>query len=79
MKRIILIVCALIPLAGCASYQGGTTEKQQEFSTQSNVGQSNPEPMSSPSFRPGMNSEDPRDPLFPTRPQPDQVPIQSPP
>jgi hypothetical protein len=77
MKRIFLLVGSVIALAGCASNQGGTTEKQQEFSAQSEAGQ--PGLMSSPSFRPGMNREDPRDAQFPTRPQPDQVPPQSPP
>jgi hypothetical protein len=79
MKRIILTVCVIVPLAGCASHRemGGTTEKQQEFSTQSDEGQ--PGLMSSPSFRPGINREDPRDSQFTTRPQPEQVPNQSPP
>ena len=79
MKTLILIVCAVVPLAGCASYQGGSTEKQQEFGTGSDVGEAYPEPRSSPSFRPGMNPEDVRDPHFITRPQPDQVPNQTPP
>ena len=71
MKRLILIVCAVITLAGCASYRGGTA--QEEYGTQKG-GQVYPEPMASPTFRPGMNPQDLRDSQFPTRPQPNQTP-----
>ena len=77
MKCFALLVCAALPLVGCASYRGGTSEKEEEYSTQSDLGEVRPAPMASPSFRPGINPEDVRDPHFPTRPQPDQVPSQT--
>src|SRR5262249_49628273 len=44
-------------LSGCASYQGGTADDYMA-------------PRSSPTFRPGMNPNDPRDPTGLTRPLP---------
>jgi hypothetical protein len=78
MKPLILLVCAVIPVAGCASNKGGTAEEPPQYGPQSSVGEANPEPMSSPTFRPGLNPEDPRDSQFMTRPQPNQAPPQTP-
>ncbi len=67
MRRMLLLVCAVLPLAGCASYQGGTSEPPN---TISDAGEGNPAPANSPSFRPGLNREDPRSSQFINRPQP---------
>jgi hypothetical protein len=64
-KRMILIMCAALPLAGCASHQGATEEQPSALT---GGAQSNPQPAGSPTFRPGMNPNDPRDPHFTTRP-----------
>ena len=44
-----------------------------EYSTGTYVGEGQPEPSASPTFRPGMNPEDPRDPHFTTRPEATQT------
>ena len=66
MKPIgILLAILLITLfAGCASNRGGSAD---QFDTTAST-----EPAASPSFRPGMNSEDPRDAQFGNRPEPGQ-------
>ena len=71
IRSILLLASLALPLFGCASYQGGTGE---EYNTSMDRGQSYPEPAGSPTFRPGMNPEDPRDPHFTNRPLPQQVP-----
>ncbi len=74
MKRyMLLLALAVLPLAGCSSYSntGGASE---QYGVGSAAGQSNPQPSASPTFRPGMNPEDPRDSHFITRPQPFQQP-----
>ncbi|HTL59946.1 MAG TPA: hypothetical protein VL361_30015 [Candidatus Limnocylindrales bacterium] len=76
MKLTILLVLAVLVLAGCRSSQGGTSEKQYEYGTQTDTGQVDPQ--AGTSFRPGINREDVRDPQFFTRPQPTQVPSQTP-
>lgn len=76
-KRYILMAAFVLPLAGCASrdYQGGTYD---DTVFQTSGGVSNADPAGSPTFRPGMHSEDPRDPHFTTRPQSVSPPITSP-
>jgi hypothetical protein len=70
-KQMILIICAALPLAGCATYEGGTAEETGTAGTLgSGAGEAHPEPAASPTFRPGMNPSDPRDPHFTIRPQP---------
>lgn len=61
MKHMLLIGVLALPLAGCASYQGGADES---YSTSTGRAESQPEPAASPTFRPGMNRNDPRDPQF---------------
>lgn len=70
LKYIFLIGSAVLPLAGCASHQGGTSDEYQT-DTYAPV---NPVPMASPTFRPGMNPDDPRDPHFTNRPIPNSSP-----
>ncbi len=69
IKRYIWIAALALPLAGCATYQGGTPD---EYTTSSGFGQAEayPAPAGSPTFRPGMNKSDPRDAHFTTQPQP---------
>ena len=78
MKTMILLVLGLLASTSCRSYRGGTLEKEYEYGTQGDAGQVNPMPQAGPSFRPGINREDVRDPQFFTRPQPTQVPPQTP-
>jgi len=61
MKQLILVGLMLIPIAGCASHQGGGEEY---YYTSTGGAESRPEPAASPSFRPGMNPSDPCDPHF---------------
>ena len=63
MKQLILVALLALPVAGCASYQGGSAES---YSTGTGAAESRPEPAASPTFRPGMNPNDPRDPHFVT-------------
>ena len=74
----ILGVGAFLGLAGCASHQGGAGAPL-EYGTNGDVGEGTPIPIASPTFRPGMNPEDPRDPHFTTRPQPSESPPLTPP
>ncbi len=67
MKRLILIACVALPLAGCSTYQGGTPEQANVVN---GAGEGSPAPANSPSFRPGLNREDPRSSQFINRPQP---------
>ena len=63
MKHLILLILLVVPLAGCASYHGSADEA---YTTGTDGAESPPEPATSPSFRPGMNPRDPRDPHFVT-------------
>jgi hypothetical protein len=58
MKAIALVLtaCAAMVLSGCATNQGAASD---QYDTTSGTGRSNP---ASPTFRPGMNSDDIRDP-----------------
>ena len=73
IRGLFLAVSSLALLAGCStpSYQGGTTT---QFNSITNSAQANPEPVGSPTFRPGLNPQDPRSAQFETRPQPAQPP-----
>lgn len=76
-RNLILILGAALPLAGCATNQGGTAEETataEQFTPLPDAGESHPAPAASPTFRPGMNPYDPRDSQFLTRPQPRQSP-----
>ena len=70
LQSLLLITGAILPLAGCASHQGGTYD---EYQTDTRVSV-NPGPIASPSMRPGMNPDDPRDPHFRNRPIPGSTP-----
>ncbi len=76
-KLALLMGGLALALSGCASYQGGTSDEYNATSGNS-VGEVYPEPAGSPTFRPGMNPEDPRDPHFTTRPQPQASPSTTP-
>jgi hypothetical protein len=78
LKNVLLIMGAALALAGCASYQGGTAE---DFNTTTGYSEQEvpiTEPTPSPTFRPGMNPEDPRDPHYTIRPQPKLSPPTTP-
>ncbi len=70
-----LIALAALPLVGCSSSRtenaGGTSDP---YGIGTSTAEGNPQPSASPTFRPGMNPQDPRDPHFITRPQPFQQP-----
>lgn len=70
---LVLAMSTAILLAGCSStsYQGGTAE---QFNVTTNSAEAYPEPAASPTFRPGMNPQDPRDSQFETRPRPAEPP-----
>lgn len=67
--RSILGLLLIVAATGCATYQGGTAD---EYNTETGAAVSGP--VASPSMRPGMNPNDPRDSHFTTRPQPDVSP-----
>ena len=73
MKQLVLIALFLLPFAGCATHQGGAEES---YTTSTGGAQSYPEPSASPTFRPGMNPNDPRDPHFV---EPSTPPVEPPP
>ncbi len=73
MAQGFFILVTALSLAGCSSYQGGAGE-QTNTMTGGAAGEGNPQPANSPTFRPGMNPEDPRDSHFTIRPQPNQPP-----
>lgn len=54
-------------VAGCSTNQGGTSSNDNDLLGGNEVF---PGPRASPTQRPGMNPEDPRDPQYITRPQP---------
>jgi hypothetical protein len=64
MKAIALLltVSAALALSGCATNQGAASE---QYDTTYGTGRGNP---ASPTFRPGMNPDDIRDPTSMTRP-----------
>jgi len=66
MKQLMVALCAALGLAGCATYQGGTGD---EYTTTRATGMSSG-PVASPTFRPGMNPKDIRDPNALTTPSP---------
>jgi hypothetical protein len=75
-RRLMFILSLGMPLAGCSTYKGGTTD---DYST--GIGSTErtpipPVPTATPSFRPGMNREDPRDQFFK---QSDPDPVTPPP
>jgi hypothetical protein len=72
IKTFSLIGLLLLPLAGCATreYQGGGYDTY-DTGTEIDV---SPGPTASPTFRPGMTPNDPRDPHFTTHPEPMQSP-----
>jgi len=63
-KRLLMIGGAMLLLCGCRSYRGGTTDT---YETTYGTGTRSVAP-SSETVRPGMNSEDIRDPSSITRP-----------
>jgi hypothetical protein len=64
----ILIISTLAcVVVGCSTNRGGTA---QGYDSTYDDYQWTPRPAASPSQRPGMNPEDPRDPQFLTRPDP---------
>jgi hypothetical protein len=68
-KRLLLILSMGMPLAGCSTYKGGTMD---DYSTGTAASEAHPVPTATPSFRPGMNPDDPRDQFFKPR-DPDTV------
>jgi hypothetical protein len=75
-KMAIVIGCACLALVGCRTYTGGAGD---DYSTIYQTGVSS-WPKSSPSFRPGMDPYDLRDPNALTRPQaPGPPPLAQPP
>jgi predicted small secreted protein len=74
MSRLIPLMLAItgFVLAGCASYEGGARDDYNAGYGSS----ASPGPMGSPTFRPGMNPRDPRDPnaLIQTLPPPASTP-----
>ncbi len=77
VKLMLTTASLALLLSGCASYQGGTSD-EYDTSSGNSAGEANPAPAASPTFRPGMNPEDPRDPHFTTRPQPQASPSTTP-
>ncbi len=78
-KLFLLASALVLGLTGCASYQGGTTDPYDTAgSGATSLDQSNPEPAGSPTFRPGLNPNDPRDSHFSTRPDPQASPSTTP-
>ena len=73
MKKIkmFLLAGSLFALAACSTDRGGATD---EYSTGTGADTYNPAPAASPTFRPGMNPEDPRDAQFPQHSDPNQPP-----
>ncbi len=71
-------VClTLVGITGCAKSMSEGAAGTEQNAALTGSGESQPAPMASPTFRPGMNSRDPRDPLFNARnPQPLEYPPQ---
>ena len=66
MKRLVVITCAALALAGCSTPRGGTGE---EMNTSYGEEGAHPEPVNSPNMHPGLNPQDIRDPIGLTVPQ----------
>ena len=68
MKRLTTILGLTISVvgltAGCSSDRGGAVD---QYSSSVNGAEAYPQPAGSPSQRPGMNPQDPRDPQFGSR------------
>jgi len=75
LNCLILIVTAALPLAGCSTHRGGTGQAPVEYNTGGDLGESYPTPRASPTFRPGLNPQDPRDAHFATRPEESSSPM----
>ncbi len=69
-QHAILILLPAMVLAGCSSYRGGSSDDEQYSGTYGYGAGAYPEPAGSPTFRPGMNPQDIRDPNALTRPEP---------
>jgi hypothetical protein len=69
IKRVLMVGALSLPLAGCATYQGSPPE---DYSIDTGYGRAEPypSPAASPTFRPGMNQQDPRDAHFTIQPTP---------
>jgi len=74
VRSLILAAVTALPLAGCATHEGGTAQDRLEYGTYRDAGQGNPAPIASPTFNSGMNPDDPRDSHFSSRPRPTQTP-----
>lgn len=70
IKCIMLILCAVAPLAGCTTYQGAQGGTAEQPNVITGAGEGYPKPIASPSFQPGMNPRDPRDAHFTQRVEP---------
>lgn len=69
IRYVAALACAGLTVAGCASNRGGTYESSDSaYQTWDTSMPNTPDRQSSPTFRPGMDREDPRDPQFLTRP-----------
>lgn len=68
MKRLATILGLTISVvgltAGCSSDRGGSVD---QYGSSVNGAEAYPQPAGSPSQRPGINPQDPRDPQFGTR------------
>ncbi len=78
LRYLFLLAGAVLPLAGCSSDRYDSNAQGAAGTDPYGIGSGNaegfPRPSASPTFRPGMNPEDPRDSHFTTRPQPFQQP-----
>jgi hypothetical protein len=66
-KALIFALLAVAPMA-CTTDRGGSVDTTEYEAGAASAG------APSPTMRPGMNREDPRDPHYTTRPQPDVSP-----
>lgn len=68
MKRLAVIagisIAAIGMLAGCATNRGATSDDYESV----NTAEAHPQPAGSPTQRPGMNPQDPRDAQFGSKP-----------
>jgi hypothetical protein len=74
LRHLFWIAAAILPLTGCASYRGGTSDTTDTTSAPMNDSDRRPdlypEPAGSPTFRPGANPDDIRDPNYFNHPRP---------
>jgi hypothetical protein len=66
--QVILILATMALLPSCSTDRGGS----QDWYNKTNNGEGNPAPAASPSLRPGLNPQDPRDAQFGARPDTSQ-------